>query len=270
MSVGLGALHFHGRGQGQFARTAVLQLVEPDVDVRQLDSLAPDVLEVLHRAQADVFERHVFHIEPQRFRRFGRRFRGGFFLFAHQRVEVAGSVGILNDLNRGRVERDLIHFDVAADDTPETVTEPHFVRLKERLGAGGFDFELAQDDLGKRTEGGVADRDLGVQRFADARQDGGFEKGRAGGDEVKGDQEQQKSDAKRRQFAFPGPALRRPGGFSCCVGHNSSKVTLLQFDLIFSSFVQFDNESIGSVCRGTAQIQRRELKQFREYGVDAN
>ena len=158
---------------------------------------------------------HVFHIEPQRFRRFGRRFRGGFFLFAQQRVEVAGSVGILNDLNRGRIERDFIHFDVAADDAPETVTEPHFVGLKERLGAGGFDFELAQDDPGKRTDGGVADRDLGVQRFADARQDDAFEKRRAGGDEISDDQEEQKSGAEPCQSPRPGAAFHRSGGFRC-------------------------------------------------------
>ena len=222
MRVGLGALHLHGRGQGQFARTAVLQLVETDVDIGQLDGLTPAVLEDLHRAQADIFERHVFHVELRRFRRFGRRFRGGLFLFAQQRVEVAGSVGILNDLNRGRIERDFIHFDVAADDAPETVTEPHFVRLKERLGAGGFDFELAQYDLGKRTDGGVADRDLGVQRFADARQDDAFEERRAGGDEISDDQQEQKSGAELGQSASPGPACHRPGGFRCCVGHNSS------------------------------------------------
>ena len=147
MAVGLAAFHLHRRSQRQFARSAILQLVETNVDVGQVEGLPTAVFEVLHRTQADVLERDILQLEPERFRRFGRRCRRRLFLLLEQRVEVTGAVGVLNDLDRRRVERDFVHLDVAAEDAPQTVTEPDFVRLKKRLGAGGSDLEPAQDDL---------------------------------------------------------------------------------------------------------------------------
>jgi len=68
-------------------------------------------------------------------------------------------------------------------------------------------FELAQNNLRKRTEGRVADGDLGIQRLAGAGQDDALEKRRAGGDEVEDDHENQQSGADDQEFASPASRL---------------------------------------------------------------
>ena len=254
MSIGLSAVHFHGRCQGQFARRSILQLVEANVDIGQFDDLAGAVLEILRGAQLHVFERDISHVELQRFGWPGWRFFGGLGFLLQQRVKIARAVSVLDDLNGWRIERDFVHLDLAADDAPQAVTQPDLVRLQERFGAGGFDGELAQDDLGKRAEGGVAHRDLGIQRLADARQDNAFEKRGAGGDEIGNNQENQKGAGYGQEFAAPRTALDRLRRFGCWVCHNSSQqsATLLRLDVRGNCSVC----KCGEICRSNTDAHR--------------
>ena len=140
MGVGLAALHFHPRGKSQLAGAAVLQLVEANVEVGQLNAQPLAVGGNLRGLQGEVFHRDIAHVDLQRLGWLGwlgwRRGRGA---ASQKRVEIAFAVRRLNNLNRRRVERDFVHLDLAADDAPQAVSEPDFVRLKQRLGAASSD-----------------------------------------------------------------------------------------------------------------------------------
>jgi hypothetical protein len=172
------------------------------------------------RPDGCVLERNGVDVETQRLRGLSRRLGGGLFFTFQQWIEIAGAVGVLNHAHDGRGDGDFVHLDVATDDAPEIVTSADFFSRQQGFRAGGLDLELAQDDLRERADGSVADRDFGVHRFGDPRQDDSLEERRTGGDEVNDDDQDHESTGNPGQFAEPAPAFWWLSRCCNCVCHN--------------------------------------------------
>src|ERR1044071_1605864 len=176
---------------------------------------------------------------------------GGFFgrlgLLVHEGIEVAGAVGILDDLDGRGIDGDFVDLDRAADDAPEAVAQADFIGLEQGFGAGGADLELAEEDLGKGAERSVANGDFCVHGLAHTRENDAFEKRRTGGYKIEKDEQDQEGGGKCEQSA--GPATTFDGFRGCSwVCHKGSAMERLRFDRILVATVRFGN--IGSWTPG--------------------
>src|SRR5437867_12258975 len=172
-----------------------------DIYVRQLDGFFSAVTAQLQLPHDAVPQQELFQMELNRLAWCCWRFNllvlsGGL----QQRIKIARAVRILEDLEDGGLDRDLLHVDVTADDGHQTVAGADFFDGDKRFGVlDGCQFQSSNDDRRKRTDTGVADGDRSVDCRADARQDEGPQEERAGEEEIKQHQEQQIGRASCRE-----------------------------------------------------------------------
>ncbi len=91
--------------------------------------------------------------------------------------------------------------------------------VHERVVSRGLDAQIVQEHFFERTDRGVADRNLGVNRFAHARQDHAFDEGRAGADEIDRHQQQNKKEKDERNHLQPAAARSRLLCRYVCICH---------------------------------------------------
>ena len=208
-----GTSHLEGGRRGQFSGLAVLELVQRDVHAGQLGHFASTVFEKLHTPNGCVLQGEILQVELGRLGGCGGgRGRGrGLCLLFQERVKIAATIGLLDDLDYRRADGDFIHFERAAHDGEQAVAQSDFLSLQERLGAGGLDPELTEGHLRERAQGGVSHRDLAAHCAADPRQNDALEKRRTRDDEIGRDEQHEQGATDEEKFAAPRAATARLG-----------------------------------------------------------
>ena len=191
-------------GDGELAGGAVGQPVEGNVETGDVgDGASRRCAEHLGERERAVLQRDVPHVELRRSR--GRRLGRVLVGFGHaveQLGEVAGAVGLLDDGDDRRIERQLVHLDVASEDREEAVPDARLDHRGERLRPARRQFQAAQRERGERAQRDVLDRQLAAQAAADLGQDHALDEQAAREDEIEDDEDGDGTAEDQREFAL--------------------------------------------------------------------
>src|SRR6266567_9640580 len=85
-------------------------------------------------------------------------------------IEVAGTIRVLDEVDRGRGEKQFIDMYVPADDIHEVIAGAHLRGGDKWLSAVWVDFDIVENDFLKGANGRVGDGNIGVDGIANAGQ----------------------------------------------------------------------------------------------------